>query len=446
MVEYDLIILGAGTSGLPTSRLAAGKGKKVLLIGDRPIGGKCINYGCTPTKALVYATKLFREAQKAKNYGVKTGEVSISFNKAMAYTKNLVKNAVKQNEERLAKFENIQFIENRGKFVNESDVEIRGETYDSKAILIATGARDFIPPIKGLDNITYLTNKNIWKLENLPQSIGFVGGGFISCEFASIFNAFGSEVHIFERNPKVIARADALISETLNQYFIEDGIKIHANSVINEIKIEGGNILVDLGELGNIEVEELMVATRFQGNTGSLNAEVAKLEIDRRGYVVVNNFLETSNSKVWAIGDVVGKQQFTHMALNESKAVVQNMFGNSKVAVRFEDIPYAVFTDPPIGSVGKTEYELKQKEVSYEVAHTELPRCSRGVIMQLKRGHVKILHNNNEIFGAHIIGEDSDNLIHELVPLIGLPNGWEIFNQTIHAHPTLSEIFYNLQK
>jgi len=430
LVEYDLIILGAGTSGLPTSRLAAGKGKKVLLVGDRPIGGKCINYGCTPTKALVYATRLFREAQKAKNYGVKTGEVSISFIEAMAYTRNLVKNAVKQNEERLAKFENIQFIENRGKFVNESDVEISGETYDSKAILIATGAR----------------NKNIWKLENLPQSIGFVGGGFISCEFASIFNAFGSEVHIFERNPKVIARADELISESLNQYFIEDGINIHANSVINEIKTEGGNILVDLGEQGNVKIERLMVATGLQGNTDSLNAEVAKINIDKRGYVVVNNLLETSNSKVWAIGDVVGKQQFTHMALKESKAVVQNIFGDSKVAVRFENIPYAVFTDPPIGSVGKTEYDLKQKEVSYEVAHTELPRCSRGVIMQLKRGHVKILHNNKEIFGAHIIGEDSDNLIHELVPLIGLPNGWEIFNQTIHAHPTLSEIFYNLQK
>ena len=446
MTEYDLIILGAGTSGLPTSRLAAGKGKKVLLVGDRPIGGKCINYGCTPTKALVYATKLFREAQKAKNYGVKMGEISISFKDAMDYTRNLVHNAVEQNEKRLAKFENILFIENRGKFVNESDIEISGETYDSKAILIATGAKNFIPSIKGLEGITYLTSKNIWKLEVLPQSIGFVGGGFISCEFASIFNAFGSDVHIFERNPKIIARADELISESLNQYFIEDGINIHANSSINEIISSGKKVMVDLGEQGKIEIEKLMLATGFQGNTETLNVDAGKVEIDTRGYIVVNKFLETSNSKVWAIGDIVGKQQFTHMALKESKAVVQNIFGDSKVEVRFENIPYAVFTEPPIGSVGKTEYELKQTDRSYEVAHTELPRCSRGVIMQLKRGHVKILHNNKEIFGAHIIGEDSDNLIHEIVPIIGLPDGWEIFNQTIHAHPTLSEIFYNLQK
>ena len=173
MTEYDLVILGAGTSGLPTSRLAAGKDKKVLLIGDRPIGGKCINYGCTPTKALVYATKLFRETQKAKHYGVKTGEISISFKDAMDYTRNLVHNALEQNEARLAKFENIQFIENTGKFVNESDIEVGGESYDSKAILIATGAKNFIPPIIGLQNISYLTNKNIWKLENLPQSLGF---------------------------------------------------------------------------------------------------------------------------------------------------------------------------------------------------------------------------------------------------------------------------------
>ena len=445
MVEYDLLILGAGTSGLPTSRVAASKGKNVLLIGEKPIGGKCVNYGCTPTKFLVYTTKLYKEALKAKEFGIKTGSVELNFANAMDLTRNMVQESLTQNEHRLANINNIEFIPKVGKFVNDTDVQIEGETFSAKCNLIATGARNFVPPIKGVDEIEFLTPKSVWALDRLPISIGFIGGGFISCEFASIFNTFGSKVSIFERNPRIIGRADELISKNLQNYFIEDNIKIYNNIGIEAVNNEGKDIGLELDSGESVRLEKLMIATGFQGNTETINAEAANIKIDQRGYVVIDDFLKTSNPHVWAIGDVVGKQQFTHMALKESKAVIQNMFGEKQVKIRFENIPYAAFTDPPIGSIGKTEQQLKAENVPFEVSQTELPKCSRGFIMKLKRGHVKILHNNKEILGCHIIGENADNLVHEIVPLVGLPNGWEIFNEVIHAHPTLAEIFTNLQ-
>jgi len=445
MAEYDLLILGAGTSGLPTSRVAASQGKKVLLIGKKPIGGKCVNYGCTPTKFLVYVTKLYKEALKAKDFGIKTGSVEINFTNAMDLTRNLVQESLNQNEERLANIDNIEFIPKLGKFVNDTDVQIERETFSAKCNLIATGARNFTPPIKGIDEVEFLTPKSVWGLKTLPKSIGFIGGGFISCEFASIFNTFGSRVSIFEQGPRIIGRADELISKNLKNYFIEDNIKIYNNIGIEAVKNERENIVLELNSGESVRLKKLMVATGTQGNTETINAEAANIKIDQRGYIVIDNFLKTSNPNVWAIGDVVGKQQFTHMALKESKAVIQNMFGDKQLKIRFDNIPYAAFTDPPIGSIGKTEQQLKAENVPFEVAQTELPKCSRGFIMKLKRGHVKILHNNKEIFGCHIIGENADNLVHEIVPLVGLPNGWEIFNDTIHAHPTLAEIFTNLQ-
>ncbi|MBA7524112.1 Soluble pyridine nucleotide transhydrogenase [subsurface metagenome] len=191
----------------------------------------------------------------------------------------------------------------------------------------------------------------------------------------------------------------------------------------------------------------MMISTGFTANIEGLNLEATGVETDKRGNIIVNEYLQTTKPNIYAIGDILGKTQFTHMALRESKIVVHNIFNNNKIFVSFENIPYAVFTDPLIGSIGKTEQELKETGVDYKVVQTEFPRSSRGNLMRLKCGIVKLLYNDNEqILGCHIIGENADILIHEIVPLIHLPNGLVIFRNLIHAHPTLSELFRNLQE
>ncbi len=191
----------------------------------------------------------------------------------------------------------------------------------------------------------------------------------------------------------------------------------------------------------------MMISTVFIANTEGLNIEAAGVETDARGNIIVNEFLQTSKPNIYAIGDILGKTQFTHMALKESKIVIHNIFNEDKIPVTFENIPYAVFTEPPIGSVGKTEQELKNAGVDYKVVQTEYPQSSRGYLMKLNRGILKLLYNEeDQILGCHIIGEGADILIHEIVPLINFPKGLSIFRELIHAHPTLSELYRNLQE
>jgi dihydrolipoamide dehydrogenase len=445
-LHYDLIIIGAGTSGFPSAKIAAGYGKKVLLLGDGALGGKCIENGCIPAKAMIYAAHLYKLALKAENFGVEVKNITLNFKKVLEYTNKLVRDAIEDNEKQIAEFKNVDYLKERGHCINDSSVEVGNEVHAATNILISTGTKPFIPPIKGIDDIDYLTHETIFNLEEIPKSIAFVGGGFISLEFANVFNSFGSKVYIIDTNRLPIFAADEAISSAIKTYYEEDGIIFYSNSRTSKVSKISDKILVETNKGDKIEVEKVMLSTGFLAHTVGLNLEAAGVETDARGNIIVNKFLQTSKPNIYAIGDILGKTQFTHMALRESKIVIHNMFNEDKLPVTFKNIPYAVFTDPPIGSVGKTEQQLREDRVEYNVVQTVFPKNSRAHLMKLKRGIMKLLYNEDQILGCHIIGEGADILIHEIVPLIHLPNGMQIFRNLIHAHPTLSELFRNLQE
>lgn len=445
--DYDVIIIGAGTSGFPSAKIAANYGKRVLLIGEGALGGKCIENGCIPAKAMIYAAKIYNLALKAENFGIKIKGIKPDFNMVLNYTNSLVHDAIENNEKQLAQLENIDFIRKKGECISETSVEVGNEVYTAPNILISTGTFPRIPPIKGINEVDYLTHENIFGLKKLPESIAFVGGGFITLEFAGVFNSFGSKVFIIESNPHPIHRADEDISLEIETYYKEDGIEFYTSQRTSKVTKSSNKIRIETNKGSIIKAETLMLSTGFIANTEGLNLESTGVETDERGNIVVNNFMQTTKPNIYAIGDIIGKTQFTHMALRESKIVIHNIFNENKIPVSFENIPYAVFTDPPIGSVGKTEQELRDSGVNYKVVQTKYPHSSRGNLMKLKRGIMKLLYNDNkQILGCHIIGENADILIHEIVPLIHLPNGLSIFRKLIHAHPTLSELYRNLQE
>lgn len=417
------------------------------MLGEGALGGKCIENGCIPAKAMIYAVKLYKQAINAERFGVIIKRASLNFNKVLEYTDKLVHDAIQGNERQLSQFDDIDLIRKKGHCVSESSVEVGNEIYTAPNILVSTGTKPWIPPIEGINNVDYLTHETIFNLKKLPKSIAFVGGGFISLEFANVFNTFGSNVFIIDTNSRPIFQADETISTAIKKYYEEDGITFISNSRTSKVSKSSDNIILETNKGETIEVEEMMISTGFTANIEGLNLEATGVETDKRGNIIVNEYLQTTKPNIYAIGDIIGKTQFTHMALRESKIVVHNIFNNNKIFVSFENIPYAVFTDPLIGSIGKTEQELKETGVDYKVVQTEFPRSSRGNLMRLKRGIVKLLYNDNEqILGCHIIGENADILIHEIVPLIHLPNGLVIFRNLIHAHPTLSELFRNLQE
>ena len=446
-MHYDLIIIGAGTSGFPSAKIAAGYGKKVLMLGDGALGGKCIENGCIPAKAMIYAAKIYKMALNAEKFGVEIKEVKLNFKKVLEYTNKLVRDAISDNEKQLAGFKNIDFLKQKGHCISDSSVEVGNEVYTTDSILISTGTKPFIPPIEGIGDVDYLTHETIFNIEKVPKSIAFVGGGFISLEFANVFNCLGSKVYIIDTGTRPIFAADESISLTIKKYYEEDGITFISNSRTTKVSQSSGKILMETNKGEKIKVEKMMISTGFIANTEGLNIEAAGVETDARGNIIVNSFLQTSKPNIYAIGDILGKTQFTHMALKESKIVIHNIFNEDKIPVTFENIPYAVFTEPPIGSIGKTEQELKNAGVEYKVVQTEYHQSSRGYLMKLNRGILKLLYNEeDQILGCHIIGEGADILIHEIVPLIHLPKGLSIFRQLIHAHPTLSELYRNLQE
>lgn len=415
-------------------------------MGDGALGGKCLENGCIPAKAMIYAAKLYRDGQKIDQFGISIKGLKLNFSKVLDYTDALVQDAIKDNEAQISKLENINYIKEKGHCVSGSSVEIRDEVFTAPNILISTGTKPWIPPIEGLNDVDYLTHETIFNIRKLPKSIAFVGGGFISLEFANVFNIFGSRVFIIDTNDRPIFGADESISRAIKKYYEEDGITFISNSRTTKVSKTSGMLKLETNTEEAVEVDKIMISTGFIANTEGLNLGAAGVETDDRGNIIVNEFLQTTKSNIYAIGDILGKTQFTHMALRESKIVIHNIFNDEKIPVSFENIPYAVFTEPTIGSVGKTEQELKEAGKEYKVVKTEFPNNSRGNLMKLKRGFVKMLYNNKQILGCHIIGESADILIHEIVPLIHLPNGLQIFRNLIHAHPTLSELFRNLQE
>lgn len=445
MSDYDLIIIGAGTSGFPSAKIAANHGKKVLLLGEGALGGKCLEKGCIPSKAMIYATNLYKSALRAKEFGIQIKGIKVDFSKVLNYADKLVYNGIQGNEKQIQLYKNVDYVKKNGHCLSENSVEVGNDVYTGSNMLISTGTFPRIPPIEGISEVNYLTHENIFNLKKIPKSILFIGGGFISLEFANVFNTFGSKVYIIESNPHLIHRADEIISSEIEKYYKEDGIEFYLNQRTAKVHESSGEIVVETTKGNVFKVKKLMLSTGFIPNTQELKLEAAGVETDARGNIIVNEFLQTSQPNIYAIGDIIGKSQFTHMALRESKVVIHNILNEDKVPISFENIPYAAFTDPPIGSVGKTTQELEDAGEVYKVLISTYPTNSRGNLMKLKRGLIKLIYNENKILGCHIIGESADILIHEIVPLIHLPNSLEIFRKLIHAHPTLSELYRNIQ-
>jgi dihydrolipoamide dehydrogenase len=409
------------------------------------LGGKCLEKGCIPSKAMIYTTNIYKSALRAKDFGVHMDNITINFQEVLDYADKLVQEGIRGNEKQIALYNNIDYIKEKGHCLNENSIQVGDKVYTGSKILISTGTFARIPPIEGISHVDYLTHDNIFDLKEVPESILFVGGGFISLEFANVFNTLGSKVFIVESNPRLIHRADEIISSEIEKYFKEDGIEFYLDQRTVKVYKSFGKIVAETTKGNVFTVDKLMISTGFTPNTQGLKLEAAGVNMDAHGNILVNRYLQTSQPNIYAIGDIIGRSQFTHMALRESKMVIHNIFNENKIPISFDNIPYAAFTDPPIGSVGKTTQELENAKEEYKVLISTYPTNSRGRLMKLNRGIIKLIYNENRILGCHIIGESADILIHEIVPLIYLPNGLEIFRKLIHAHPTLSELYRDLQ-
>jgi len=458
MRTYDVLVVGSG-SGLNVAFSAAENGMDVALVDVGPMGGTCVNLGCVPSKRLIYPADVLTLIRNSEKLGIHVTVDHIDFKKIVEDMRRRREASKKHWEEEVKARDRITWFNGVGEFTADYTMKVPGDIIKAEKIFIASGSRPFIPPIKGLGNIDFLTNETVLELRELPKSLIIIGGGYIGVEFGHFFAAMGTKVTIIEMTPRLLMNVEPELSELLMKE-MGKRISILTNTAVKEVKKSAEMKKVVTEDRKNGKIEELLseavlVATGRRSNSDMLKPEKTGVELDRRGYVEVNEFLETSKDRIWAFGDAVGKHMFTHVANYEAKIAWHNANvgpKGHKIKVDYSSVPYAVFSHPQIGSVGLTEEQARDKGYRILVGKSFYNVTAKGAIMG-EEGFVKVIveKGTRKIIGGHIVGPHAPILIHEITNVMNCGDGsFEPLMKAMHIHPALSEVvqiaFQNLKE
>ncbi|MBX4212494.1 dihydrolipoyl dehydrogenase [Candidatus Pacearchaeota archaeon] len=447
--KYDLIVVGGGTAGLRTSLYAAGHGHSTALIDPGILGGTCLNTGCIPTKAMLHASHLYSSIQNSRQFGI-DASAKINFKVLMKRVHDIVQDGQDHISTSIQN-KNLTLIKGKATFVSSDSVQVNGQTISGNKFIICTGAKARVAPIKGLENVKYMVSDDVLDLQVLPASIAVIGGGYIAAEFATFFSELGTKVYILERNPVILKDLDEDVIQLLSDHFTDKGISLITGSEIVEVGQEGNmkRVSYKIGSKSqSIKVEQLLIATGRSPNTFNLGLEKAGVKMGEKGNIEVEDTLQTSNKNIYAIGDVTGKAPFAHAAKRESHIALMNALDGKKEKMNFSLVPWAIFTEPPIGGVGMNEKQAKERNVNYGMLKANFSRAGRATVIGNTLGFAKVLYDKKtrKIIGSTIIGPKADELIHEFVALMNADAKIDILERIIHIHPTLSEVFEALKE
>jgi dihydrolipoamide dehydrogenase len=450
MKQYDLITIGTGSAmNIVDAMIQENPNIRVAVIDKDEPGGICLTRGCIPSKILLYPAELVRTIEKARELGVDAKIASINFQMVMERMRTLINRDIDQIREGLSSSKNIDYYHTPSEFISPYTMRVDGTEITSKMIFLCIGSKINIPPIKGLDKIKYHTSDTVLKLTKLPESIAIIGGGYIAAEYGHFFSSMGSKVTIIGRNPQFVPEEEPEVS-ALAKKELERHITILTNQEAKEVKEVGDRkelVAVDRksGKNTITTAKEIMVATGRGPITDILHPEKSGIRLTKEGWIEVNEYLETSQPNVWALGDADGKYPFKHVANYESKIVYYNAILKKKVKSDYHAIPHAVFTYPEIASVGLGEKEAIAKlgQDKVLIGFQKYEDTAKGEAMNAKDYFVKVIveADTMRILGAHIVGPYASILIHEIIPLMYTENGsYEPISDSIHIHPALSEV------
>lgn len=444
MKEYDVIVIGSGV-GTNIVFNALSDGMKVALIDKGNVGGTCLNVGCVPSKMLIYPADRIVEIEEARKLGVHAKIGKIDYTSIMKRMKTAVQQGRKFLKREIRNSDNLDFYNKDTYFIDEYVLKVGNESIKGKNFFLASGSRPSIPPVRGLDRIKYLTNESVLKLKERPKSMIIIGGGYIAAEYAHFFSAMGTKVTIVEMGERLLQNEEPEISDLLKRKLGERMI-IHTNvqTLAVSSNKNGCMILVKdktTGKENKITAEKIMVATGRKSNADLLRVENAGIETDQRHFIRVDDFLQTNKKDIWALGDAIGKQMFTHAGDKESEIAWHNATHDEKRAMDFNTVPYAVFTYPQIASLGLTEKEAR-KTHEVLVGRAMYSDIVAGDTMAEKEGFAKAIveKNTNRILGFHIIGPYASMIIQEVVNAVAVGNDIKSITESMHIFPALSEL------
>ena len=446
MEKFDLIVIGGG-SGINVASNAANDGMKVCLIERSQLGGTCTNNGCLPSKMLVYPAYVVRILQDAKAVGIKNANIGIDFPMIMSRMRSAVDKRRTEIEEFIRSSDNVNLHQGNAEFIGEYTLRVGDRIVTAPNIVIASGSRPMVPHIQGLKEAGYLDNISVLKLLKQPKSLIILGGGYIGCEYGHFFSAMGTKVTILGRNPRLLPNEDPEISNMVKKVMSKN-LKILTNHEANKVEIRKGMKVITAkdratGNEAQYEAEEILEALGRISNSDTLNPEKTGVEIDRNGWIKVNEYLETSKPGIWALGDAIGKHMFKHTANYEADIVSHNISSMEKVKVDFHAVPHAVFTYPQVGAVGLTEAEAKTTGKNIMVGRARYTNVVHGVAMAEDDSLVKVVveGDTEKILGCSIVGSEAAILIQQVVLLMNCGNqDLEPLRRSQVIHPALSEV------
>jgi pyruvate/2-oxoglutarate dehydrogenase complex dihydrolipoamide dehydrogenase (E3) component len=448
--DRNLVVIGAGSAGLVSAYIAAAVNAKVTLIEKHRMGGDCLNTGCVPSKALLRSAKLLAQIARASHWGIRSAQAQFDFAEVMERVQRVVRQVEPHDSAERYTALGVECITGEAKIVSPWSVEVataQGKrTLTTRAIVVAAGARPFVPPIPGLAQVGYLTSDTLWDLRELPARLVVLGGGPIGCELAQAFARFGSRVSLVEMLPRILIREDPEISQTVAERFRSEGIDLRTGHKAREFRIENGEkILVAEHDGAQVRIafDRVLVAVGRVANTAGYGLEELGIPITAQRTVEVDEHMATRYPNIYACGDVAGPYQFTHTASHTAwYATVNALFGRlRRFRADFRVIPWATFTDPEVARVGLNETEAKEKGVPYEVTTYGIDDLDRAIADGTAHGLVKVLTvpGKDRILGATIAGEHAGELIVEFVGAMKHGIGLNKILGTIHIYPTLAE-------
>lgn len=454
MDKFDAIIIGSGQAGTPLARRLAKAGWKTLIIERQYVGGTCVNYGCTPTKAMVASAKNAFQAHRASEYGVKTSGVSIDMPALIKRKNDIVLHSRNGSEKSLVETPNIQLVYGEASFSGPKQVTVtlkEGGTkqYIAEYIFINTGARASVPEIEGIDKTPYLDSTTIMDLQQVPKHLLIIGGSYIALEFGQMFRRFGSEVTILEMAPRFLSREDEDIARAMQQILTDEGITICTGTKIRSVRQNGGGVVISAAIAGKeqeLSGSHILLAAGRTPNTDKLQLDKAGIEKDEKGYIKTNDKLETNVPGIYALGDVKGGPAFTHISYNDYIIVCKNILDHQDVSIKGRPVPYCMFTDPELGRVGITEEEARKKNLKIKVARLEMSHVARGIETGETRGLMKAIvdADTGKVLGVAILGAQGGELMSLLQIAMEGGLSYVQLRENIFAHPTFSESINNL--
>lgn len=444
--SYDLLVLGGGMAGLPVSIKSARNGLQTALVEQDLLGGTCLNRGCIPTKTMIRSAEVANLIDRAEEFGIEVDSEAQTDMEAVVERQQTVVESIRTGAyDNVESTENLDLVEGHGTFESPTEIAVDDRVLEADTTIVNTGARPATPPIDGVDEVETLDSTSALELTDVPEHLVVVGGGYVGCEYAQMYARFGADVTVFQRPDRLLTGEEPDVSAVIETAFETEDIDVHTGTSVEHLEQAASHIEVTAstdGETRTVDASHVMLATGRQPNTDRIGLDQTAVETDEKGFIEVDEQFQTADDSIFALGDVIGMPMFTHSARDDADLLYRHLVKEEAIDHMDRNIPHAVFTDPQVGRVGLTEQQAREQGYEVAVGRSEYEEQGKPKAMGETEGFVKIVSDadSDEILGAHVVGEQGADIVHELVVAMDLGGTAEDVANAIHIHPTLPEV------